>query len=110
MRTQQKKIGVSIDKTIELMLIATGVSVHAGASENFSRNGICIWTYTEYLPGMKFYLELHTSSKEKIKVSGKVKWIDRTRFREKGNRIGIEIINSHPDKKYLKFLKNLNKP
>ena len=92
------------------MLIATGVSVRAGNSKNFSRKGICIWTYTEYLPVMKLYLELHPSSKEKIKVSGKVKWIDRTCFREKGNRIGIELTSSRPDTKYLKFLKSLNKP
>lgn len=96
-----------INKSIEVTLFTADIVIHAGTTDNISRDGICIWTHKEYPPGTQVELEIYLSSKEKISVRGKVKWIDKTQFHEKGIRMGIELIDSRPNIEFLIFLETL---
>ena len=102
-----KRRSKRINKGIEITLITADIVIHAGTTDNLSRDGICIWTYKDYPPGTQVKLEIYPSSKEKISVRGNVKWIDKTQFHEKGIHMGIELIGSRPNIEFLKFLETL---
>lgn len=96
-----------INKSIEVTIITADIVIHAGTTDNLSRGGICIWTHKGYPPGTQVKLEIYPSSKEKISVRGKVEWIDKTQFHEKGIQMGIELIDSRPNIEFLKYLETL---